>query len=529
MRVFRQPRLVLLAMILASSGCGDDTVGGGDDSGWDQPGGGGTHPAGDVATSTLALPAGTTNACEAPWTVRMLAYHPDPVVPRRMYVASCTPPGGKPKLFTSVSLKPEADTSKTPAVSGAIFEAQLDPGTGALVPTGVARALPECVEMHGIAAKSDCSLIGVLCRRASRASETQPFTKDMVAALPDTGEGGKRWWITQPGTPAQGEQRNDEEWLYEWTDGNVTTTPTTYVAHKAIGGWVYGSQYLVYGETDDTFGLSLKATVYGGGTWHEGDALMIVDRKDHSLNLGRGWTWGCAAGHTLFNHPTFNPATSKYAVQCGTDLGVQAMDNGGYGGLWVHAEGGASQGFLSLPIHNSISIGGGASSLVPLPDGGYLAVFAGPSGSIGKNQDFQKVGPVSEIGLARVDAAGALVGNIVRLAAKPGVFLSYPQLAPLGDGTFLLGYGEMVALAEQTDWGTLRVPASYHVLEVDENGAALTEDKVLEGLGWGEQDQMVPLGPGRVGWVYTPNPVRTSAGSPACAAKQLVLGVYTKK
>jgi hypothetical protein len=544
MRAFVRLAVVASVLCLAPAGCGGSdsgdpgnggTSGGGSETNggvWAPNEGGGGAPvlraAGTVASGTQALASGLTTACEDPWTIRMLTYHPDPKVPRGMYVASCTPPGGKAKLFSSVSVK------GTEGVSGAVFEAELDSASGALTPVGVGRQFPECREMHGIAAKNDCSVVGVLCRRATGASTAERPTKDMVAALPESGEGGHKWWITQPGSPEQGKQRNDEEWLYEWADGNTTKSPSTYVAHKAIGGWEYGSQALVYGQSDNTYGLSLKATVYGGGAWHEGDALLVVDRSSYAIDEKRGWFWGCAAGHTIFNHSTFNPATSQYAVTCGTDLGVDAKNAGGFGGIWTHTEGGKAQGYQSVPLYKSLSIGGGPTSLLPLADGGFVGVFAGVNGAFSPNQEFSAAGPITSIGFARFDRNGALVGNVKPIASVPGVFLSFPQLAPLGKGAYLLGYAQMAGLAERDALkfaypDALRIPASYHLLEVDENGNRLTDTQTVSGAGWGEQDQMVPLGEGRVGWTYTPNPVRVGSNLPACASNQLALNVYTQK
>jgi hypothetical protein len=486
-----------------------------------------TRAAGTVVSNrTPALTSNQQFACESPWTIRMLIYHPGPTVPRLSYSASCTPPNGKTKFFTSATVKGAENTE----TSGVVIESELDPTTGALKPSGVQRPFSECREMHGIAAKSDCSVVGVLCRRPTGPSADA--TKDMVAALPDSG--GMKAWITQPGSEAQGKQRNDEEWLYEWKDGNLATVPAKYVAHKAIGGWEYGSQALVYGESDNTYGLSLKATVYGGGAWHEGDALLVVDRSNYSINDKRGWQWGCAAGHTLFNHPAFNPVTSRYTVTCGTDLGIDPKTGGGFGGLWTHTEGKKEQGYKSVPLFKSLSIGGGPTSLIPIADGGFIGVFASVDGAITPNQDFKSNDAVTSIGFAHFDKDGALVGKIKRVASAPGVFLSYPQLAPLGKGTFLLGYGRMAAVADKaalkvTYDDALRVPASYHVLEVDENGNALTATQTLAGAGWGEQDQMVALGEGRVGWAYTPNAVRVGDKIPACASNELALHVYTQK
>ena len=56
---------------------------------------------------------------------------------------------------------------------------------------------------------------------------------------------------------------------------------------------------------------------------------------------------------------------------------------------------------------------------------------------------------MSSIGLARYDQDGNLVGSIKWVVDNSGTFYSYPQLVSMGNGRFLLGYGEMVTLAEQ--------------------------------------------------------------------------------
>ncbi|MBS2017586.1 MAG: hypothetical protein JST00_32195 [Deltaproteobacteria bacterium] len=450
-------------------------------------------------------------------------YHPGPQVPRRMYFDSCSAPGGETTFRISATITSAAKPDQT---SGAILEAILDPATGALKSKGAARLFPECVEMHGVASKSDCSMVGALCRRPTRTSETVASTKDMVAALPDEGQ---RSWMTQPGSDAL-KQKNDEEWLYEWGNGDIAGMPATYVAHKAIGGWAYGRQALLYGQTDDSFGLSLKATVYGGGTFHEGDAFLVVKRSDHSIDRSRGWYWGCAAGHTIFNHAAFNPATSEYGVTCGTDLGTDENNGGGFAGLWMHTEKGKARGYLSTAIHNSIRLGGGPTSLVPLADGGFLGVFTAAMGVTTPNVEYLVQGPVSSIGIARFDRQGAIVGQPKILVDGGSRFLSYPQLAPLGDGTFLLGYGEMASLATaNTDNDAVRLATTFKVFEIDAEGKALTPVQTLTGgAGWGEQDEMVSLGKGRVGWAYTPNAAREGTKNPACASNQLALHVYTR-
>ncbi len=50
----------------------------------------------------------------------------------------------------------------------------------------------------------------------------------------------------------------------------------------------------------------------------------------------------------------------------------------------------------------------------------------------------------------------------------------------------------------------------------------------LDGTGWGEQDQMVNLGKGRVGWADTPNPALTNLKSlPPCEVSELQFTLYS--
>lgn len=495
-----------------------------------------TGPSGTITSTPAPVPNGLATACEDPWTIRLLNYDPTPVVPRRMYFASCTPPSGAPRLFVSATLTSATAVSASEDAfagnSGVVLEADLKEGSG-LVPNGTVQTFPECREMHGIAAKSDCSVVAVLCRRATYASTstTNPPTKDMVAAIADQ---SSRAWLTQP-VSADGTKTSDEEWLYEWPTGDITKTPGTYVASKAIGSWEYGSQYLSFGEKDNTYGLSLKSTVFGsnGNDRHEGDALLIVDRGTYSIDLTRGWTWGCATGHTIFNHLAYNPATSAYAVTCGTDSGAVASNGSGLAGVWLHPEKAAKPtGVQDEALWKSLSFGGGPTSLLPLDDGGYVGVLAGAVGSVAADTDYRSSGPVSAIGLVRYDSGGDLVGSVHWVVSRPGTFLSYPQLAPLGNGTFLLGYGEMAALADAATSGNgdeLRIPGAFHVTQVDANGNPLGPDQTIANAGWGEQDQMVPLGAGRVGWAYVPSPAKTGKTNPACLSPSLELSVYETK
>ncbi len=165
-----------------------------------------------------------------------------------------------------------------------------------------------------------------------------------------------------------------------------------------------------------------------------------------------------------------------------------------------------------------------------------LGVIAGTNTAVTAAVNFRQVGPVSAIGLARYDKDGNLSGPINWVVDKAGTFLSYPQLVALGDGTFVLGYGDMVTLAANqaaTAAGMniddqFRIPSAYHVMQVDANGTPLGPDQTLSNAGWGEQDQMASLGAGRVGWAYIPSPVRMDNKNPACLSSSIQLSVYKK-
>jgi hypothetical protein len=50
----------------------------------------------------------------------------------------------------------------------------------------------------------------------------------------------------------------------------------------------------------------------------------------------------------------------------------------------------------------------------------------------------------------------------------------------------------------------------------------------VDDAGWGDHDEMVPLGQGRAGWAYIPDPlVKPDLTAVDCNAPQLQLSVYT--
>ena len=75
---------------------------------------------------------------------------------------------------------------------------------------------------------------------------------------------------------------------------------------------------------------------------------------------------------------------------------------------------------------------------------------------------------------------------------------------------------------------SLRVPWEYWVMEIDSSGRSAVGSVQVDGAGWGELDEMVPLGQGRAGWAYIANPaLADDATAPDCNQDALQLSVYT--
>ena len=466
--------------------------------------------AGPRSLNTLleTLPDGEPTCCEREWIIRMLHYHPAAVVPRRMYFASCNTDSATPTMFVSLSLgenrvHPEPDPS-----SGAILETVFDSTTGRFEVRREHR-FEECVWMEGITASSDCSTVAALCRRSRGDTD---FDFDSLATH------ANHEWMTQARCAKQ------EMWLYEWNNGDITSAPEKFVVHRAVDTeWEYGNNYLRLAEDQNTYGIGVKARVFGGGGCHEADAFLVMDRSDHRFT-GRGYHWACAFGHTLSNRPVFNPVTGQYALLCGTD---GSHTGGPLAGYYFRLEDRPAREFLQTS-YQGIQSKGGPGGVLALPDGSYLAVLSGVPGSVRPTNSIP-LRPPTSIGIARFSSEGAPMGPVKWVVSMANTYLSYPQLASLGGGRFLLGYGEMKRLnlaADNTD-ESYRAPWEYWVVEIDANGDKLTQPMRLEGVGWGEQDEMVSLGPGRVGWAYIPNPtLRADNTIPPCNSRALQLSAY---
>jgi hypothetical protein len=466
-----------------------------------------------VHHTILDAPGDEPIACEWDWTIRTITYLPGGDVPRRMYHASCNA-GPEARMFTSVTVGEDLAFPEQGPTSAAIVVADIDDPSGTLV-VADQRHFPDCEEMHGIAVSDDCQTIGVLCRVPSG---TAGFDKDVLA----THEAAD--WMTNP--YLCGDKMNDEMWLYEWTNGDIQSEPKRYIVHKSIGSWEYANNYLRLGNDDTTWGIAVKATVGGQdgpGSCHEADAFLVMDRASETMTT-RGWSWACGTGHTLSNRVAYNPETGKYAHMCSTDYNDAAI--GGIGANVFRLEDGPPTEFHHINI-DALANKGAASTILARPDGGYVGLLVGVPGEA--VPPGYPEAPGTSIGLAQWNPDGSMDGEINWLLQDPDGYLSNSSLTEIAPGRYLLGYGVMRrhGIDDPTNL-TLKRPSESRLVEIDLDGNFLTEPLVVDDAGWGDHDELVPLGQGRAGWAYIPDPlVKSDLTAVDCNAPQLQLSVYT--
>ncbi|MEM7155245.1 MAG: hypothetical protein AAF799_20520 [Myxococcota bacterium] len=469
------------------------------------------------------LPGGGPIACEWDWTIRLLApfqNYQDGHAPRRMYFASCKPPGEPRRVFSSYTVGEEAEEGPD-VTTGGLTVTTFNPETGALE-VEQSHHFPECRSMHGIAAAEDCSTVAVLCRTPNT---TEGADYDAIAGHPAED------WLTNENTcGTMPPKMNEHMWLYEWPDGDLSQPPVDVIVHKSIGSWEFGQNYLRYGENDGTYGIALKATVGEGTDCHEADSFMILDRSDYTFT-NRGWTWACATGHTIHNRPAYDPTTQQYAMACSTDF----SDDGHSDRVTISFR--MEDDNEDTEVHyasrySALWLKGGAGPLVARPGGGFLSLIVGePDPIVGGYDDTIP----TQLGLLRFDADGQSEGDITWVAGDDDSFFSWPQLAPLGGDRYLLGWGSGLRVSDGLEGSernnSLRIPWSYWLMEIDGEGNPLTEATEVPGVGWGEVNEMIPMGPGRVTWSYVPDAVLDPETSdvPHCNQNSLVHYVYTSE
>jgi hypothetical protein len=250
-----------------------------------------------------------------------------------------------------------------------------------------------------------------------------------------------------------------------------------------------------------------------------------MDRKSTSFTT-RGWKWACGTGHTIMNRIAYDRTTGKFAALCSTDY--NKAGTGGLGAYVFNMEDDKPQEFHYLNLRTTNNKGG-ASSIVPRTGGGFLGVIVGVPGP--KVPEGYPDAPPTQIGLVQWNALGEQQGDIRWILNNPDNYLSYSTLSVLGPDRYLLGWGVMRSKNHEGEPGgdnSYRVPWEYWLVEIDEDGQTLTEPMKVEGAGWGDLDEMAPLGQGRAGWIYLNDPALNEKGeAPACGQNSLELSVYT--
>ncbi|MEM7136563.1 MAG: hypothetical protein AAF500_08290 [Myxococcota bacterium] len=519
-----------VGLIIATAllGCGSKDGGGGNLGTFDPGVPGEGEAAGAVVSSLVTLPFGLASACEHDGSERVLSERNRSIVPARMYSAGCTDASGTRRVFVSVPVEgghvrthPQLADQQNSAL---IFEAALDSSTSEFALTGNAVNRTDCLDAHGIAVSSDCSTVATLCRRPHYTSDNEPSTADLVAAFGNDD-------IDQPG-PIGGEHDerhvtyNDEMWLYEWQAQRLDEEPDKYVVHKGIGPLTrargLGSYYLLNGENDNSYGYAVRAST-GGGTRHVADSFLVVDRSgdEYAIAPGRGYTWACGRGHTLFNRPVYNPFSRKYAIWCTTDTNDDRIP--GLKGFWFQTESSPRNEFLRVQ-GNGDHRQGAVQVLQPLSDGNFIGAFIGHPSLEGPWQEAQP----TMVGLVRFDGdTGATLGEIEWLVSDEDAYLGHAQLAPLGDDRFLLGYSALYRPSEEfccRNQPEFMLPNAHHVVEIDAQGNGLSERATLDGVGWGDMDTWTNVNTGEVAWAYVPDPEIANFGG--CSSEVLQLNYY---
>jgi hypothetical protein len=416
-------------------------------------------------------------------------------------------------MFVSMALGEDAEHPTPDPTSGAIFQTKFNTATGGLELVDSA-LYPECRSMHGIAVDEDCSTVAALCRIPFG---TAGADGDAVAAHSDSD------WMTNDSTCGDG-MWNEEMWLYVWEGGDIKGTPKKYIVHKSIGSWEYGNNYLVNGENDGTYGIGMKTTVGPSGECHEADTFLVFDRSTNLYADGRGWSWACGVGHTTFNRPTYNENSKQYGVHCGTDYNADRV--GGLGTMSFRPEhvwgpeekARLEHGYVYQAPPRTV---GGVSVALPEGQDGFMGLIVATPG-VSEPLGGAEV-PKTDIGLVHYDKDGNVVGEVTWVVQRDGAFVSYPQLAQLAEDRYLLGWGEMFRTDGSGDGDALKVPREYWIVEIDSQGNFLSDPQMLEGIGWGGQDQMISLGQGRVGWAYIPDP---ALPAPSCNSDTLQFHAY---
>lgn len=474
--------------------------------------------------------------------------------PRGMYTAACNVDGETPRVFVSANVEstvteppPEGETGplwQDYWWHGMMLEGEYRAGEGIVPLRQVSR--PDCQEMRGVAVAPDCSYVAALCMKPNQESVhpsfagNGPFDHDLTADVDND-------WIDRH--PRNGGTWPEELWLYVWEGGDIGAEPSRFVVHGSAGSsWHYMNYRLVYGD-DGTLGILTKA--YAGG--HEGSSLMVIDRATNTFVSGRSDFWGgCggSAGHPTQGFLAYSASTGRYATHCGGDWDNGDHENVSVGYRGIEIEGVGAKTLYRTVINQQCCALGGPGPIVPMNDGGYMLAMTTNVDDEATASMFEvsehMMRARSSVALMRVDAAGDVVWGPKYIqypegGALFGGWLTHAILADLGNGRYLFGYGvagvedPALTYTNGDDFGFVGSrynPSEYVLFEVDENGDRVSEETVTTQVGWGGQDEMVNLGPGRVGWAYVPDPTESEGsnfdGQPPANSRisELALFVY---
>ena len=178
---------------------------------------------------------------------------------------------------------------------------------------------------------------------------------------------------------------------------------------------------------------------------------------------------------------------------CGTDW--NNLVGGRYASISFTTETEENDNFILLQ-KNQLRIKGGPGPLHPLEDGGWIGLIVAGDGDVTYGEDDHALpsNPTTKIGLVKFDQSGTLLGDINWIVSADPNYASYPQLVPLENGNFLLGYGILPADSSTSDgnysglhW-QLIYPKSYWLQEITANGEAASQAWRMEDIAWGEID-----------------------------------------
>ena len=246
-------------------------------------------------------------AAGAEWTWRTSGFSgPRSLTPRRMYQHAC---GNK--LFVAWARHDRMLDTEWTAQNGlmrektigriATFQTSAD---GTLTQISDVE-LAECNDMGAIVTTNDCSTVAALCKTDLTVTPASvPGAADFIAGTycqqyPDlaachaagviTGfHGDDTLYVPSDGqTQAEYQQTRgvNRMWLYEWSNGVVSTTPDSKThINAAIGGTNYGHWELSLNNDDTVYMFDLKTS--NGG--HEGAINDALWRGNKSKVLGIG-------------------------------------------------------------------------------------------------------------------------------------------------------------------------------------------------------------------------------------------------